>query len=339
MSKTPVSILQEMMVKKCTIPNYELIYNGGGSHENTFTYQVTCDGLSATGMGRCKKDAKHEAAKAMLETIAKVNGYPQLPASPAQSPKHSSSTTEAPTIPQTSPNVAFINAIGTLQELCADNNLQEPRYESVSDVGPPHARVFTIHCIVSTFVEQGIATTKRQAKHEAAKKMMDRITDVVAGKMRDISIYMKNDNSKYDDEMDNVAKSQYPELTKLPVIKKPNLGVKISEYHTKMKNTLENGVRQEAIGKLVNLINDAKLKSDTQSSYETICLKFREILLPLNIEMNEIRLNTTNGAGYIAALSLDTSPAIIEMNYGDKEVITKMGAIIKAATTLHMLLL
>ncbi|XP_046467878.1 protein Loquacious [Neodiprion pinetum] len=338
MSKTPVSILQEMMVKKCTIPNYELIHNGGGSHENTFTYQVTCDGLSATGMGRCKKDAKHEAAKAMLETIAKVNGYPQLPASPAQSPKHNSSTAEAPTAAQTSSNMAFINAIGTLQELCADNNLQEPRYENVSDVGPPHARVFTIHCIVSTFVERGIATTKRQAKHEAAKKMMDRITDVVAGKIRDISIYMKNEKTAYDDELDNVAISQYPELTKLPAIKKPNLGVKISEYHIKVKNTLENNVRYEAIGKLVNLINDAKLKSDSESSYETIRSKFREILIPLNIEMNEIRLNTTNNAGYVAALSLDTSPALIEMNYGDEEEKAKIGAIIKVATTLHMLL-
>lgn len=115
MNKTPVSILQEMMVKKCMVPNYELIHNGGGGHVNTFTYQVSCDGLSAKGTGRCKKDAKHEAAKAMLETIANVNSFPQLPASPAPSPKHTPFETQVPAVSKTSGSVPFHNAIGALQ--------------------------------------------------------------------------------------------------------------------------------------------------------------------------------------------------------------------------------
>jgi len=115
MSKTPVSILQEMMVKQGMIPDYELIHDGGGRHVNTFTYRVTCDGLSATGTGRCKKDAKHEAAKAMLTEIAAHRNYPQLPAastptmSPSKSPFHS-----AP-LPSKIAKVPFFNAVGELQ--------------------------------------------------------------------------------------------------------------------------------------------------------------------------------------------------------------------------------
>lgn len=116
MSKTPVSILQEMMVKQGMIPDYELIHDGGGRHVNTFTYRVECDGLSATGTGRCKKDAKHEAAKAMLTEIAAHRNYPQLPAastptmSPSRSPFHS-----APPLPKLTANVPFFNAVGELQ--------------------------------------------------------------------------------------------------------------------------------------------------------------------------------------------------------------------------------
>lgn len=116
MNKTPVSILQEMMVKQGMIPDYELIHDGGGRHVNTFTYQVTCDGLRAIGIGRCKKDAKHEAAKAMLAEIAAHRNYRQLPAastpaeSPSKSPFHSN-----PPPPKISANVPFFNAIGELQ--------------------------------------------------------------------------------------------------------------------------------------------------------------------------------------------------------------------------------
>lgn len=115
MNKTPVSILQEMMVKNLSIPTYELIHDGGGSHINTFTYRVTCDGLIATGMGRSKKDAKHEAAKAMLETIAEHRGYLQLPASPAQSPVRTPLPPVVPEVQRIPPDVPFVNAVGALQ--------------------------------------------------------------------------------------------------------------------------------------------------------------------------------------------------------------------------------
>ena len=100
-------------MKKKVVPNYELIYDGGGTHDNTFTYQVSCDGLVARGTGRCKKDAKHEAAKAMLEAIAAHRAYPQLPASPAPSPVKTPPTTEE-TYPKKSSNMPFLNAIGAL---------------------------------------------------------------------------------------------------------------------------------------------------------------------------------------------------------------------------------
>jgi hypothetical protein len=114
MKKTPVSMLQEMMVKKGSIPNYQLIYNGGGSHQNIFTFQVSCDDLKASGTGRCKKDAKHEAAIAMLEAIAKQNGLLQLPASPCESPVRNPSPVPEPISSKSLATTPFRNTIGEL---------------------------------------------------------------------------------------------------------------------------------------------------------------------------------------------------------------------------------
>jgi hypothetical protein len=39
-SKTPVSILQEMCIRNGDVPQYELVHDGGGSHEAIFKYRV-----------------------------------------------------------------------------------------------------------------------------------------------------------------------------------------------------------------------------------------------------------------------------------------------------------
>lgn len=181
--------------------------------------------------------------------------------------------------------------------------------------------------------------TKKQAKHVAAGKMLHRLMDVVAGKAMDVGLHIKKENVVHDNEMDNVAKSLYPDLTKLPVIKKPNLGVKISEYHSQIKNTVNENVRAEVIENLVNLINDAKLRSNTEASYETMRAKFHETLALLKIELEEITLSSIGNSGCIIGMSLDTSPALIEMSYAEDKTKASMGALIKIMKTLHTLLL
>lgn len=47
-SKTPVSILQEMCIRKGDVPHYELIHDGGGSHEALFKYRVLVGEISGS---------------------------------------------------------------------------------------------------------------------------------------------------------------------------------------------------------------------------------------------------------------------------------------------------
>lgn len=93
-AKTPVSLLQELYVKKGINPKYDLIQIEGAIHEPTFKYRVSVGDvvgknkiiiifkflkalsncilshfIIAMGSGQSKKKAKHSAAKAILDKI------------------------------------------------------------------------------------------------------------------------------------------------------------------------------------------------------------------------------------------------------------------------------
>lgn len=74
MNKTPVSILQELMTKRCIIPTYEVLPDseGVGTHSPLFYCRATAAGISAIGKAHSKKEAKHEAARLVLEKLSAV---------------------------------------------------------------------------------------------------------------------------------------------------------------------------------------------------------------------------------------------------------------------------
>ncbi|XP_043482710.1 RISC-loading complex subunit tarbp2-like isoform X2 [Leptopilina heterotoma] len=321
MNKTPVSILQEMMTKKKCVPNYELIHDGGGTHDNTFTYQVSCDGFVAIGTGRCKKDAKHEAAKEMLETIAAHRAYPQLQESPAPSPARRPLLTEPPISPKRSTNMPFLNAIGALSQLCVDNNLQAPEYEEVDDIGPPHARVFTISCLVSSFKEEGVATTKKQAKHEAARRMLEKIQIVVEDLNDSGEIDIRNDEAKLkENDANTMAIERYSTLTKLPQ-KKVNLGVKLDDYHRHLKKSYDDDTRLEILKQLSSF--DELIRSSscdiTEDFLSELKVKFIDFLKPLYLTYYSSKLDTKTKNNCAVVVEISTNPDIVGIGIADFE--------------------
>jgi hypothetical protein len=83
-SKTPVSLLQELCLRKGLIPRYELIQIMGVVHDPTFKYKVTVGDLVAVGSGRTKQMAKHESAAAMLEILKQISSGSQTSASSSE---------------------------------------------------------------------------------------------------------------------------------------------------------------------------------------------------------------------------------------------------------------
>ena len=337
MSKTPVSILQEMMVKKQLVPNYELIHDGGGTHMNTFTYQVTCDGHRASGTGRSKKDAKHEAAHAMLKVIASYNSYPQLPAAPEEPVR----TPIAPVVPEPQripPSVPFLNAVGILQDLCVENNLQEPEYVQISDIGPPHAKIFTIECRVAAFKEVGISRTKKQAKQDAAKKMVDKINDLVAD-MKDIDSPDSEEEEKMKEETrcNDIAKSRYLTLSRLPTTKKLNLGFKVSEYHLKIRNSFSSEAREQMIEKLKSLIPPDH--SDISEEFvEYLSSEFKDFLSKIDLDISSMSLESDILDSHITVMRINTVLDIVQVGLGKTKVEAEFYTLLKLINSMIFLL-
>lgn len=91
------------------------------------------------------------------------------------------------------------NPIGWLQEMCMQRRWPPPSYETETEVGLPHERLFTIACTILNYREVGKGKSKKVAKRLAAHKMWTRLqeTPIDAAKINDsICSELEGDVSK-----------------------------------------------------------------------------------------------------------------------------------------------
>lgn len=167
----PVGALQERFQSRGITPQYRVVQAEGASHAPTFSFQVILGDLTSTGSGSSKKQAKHSAARAMLD---KLDG--RVPAQDGQTPLPPvQDSTNGPQAPG--------NTVGALQELCVKHGYPMPTYDLGGDGcgdqgavgGQPHQRNFAILCCVGKLRESGGGGSKKDAKREAAQKMIDKL--------------------------------------------------------------------------------------------------------------------------------------------------------------------
>lgn len=171
-AKTPVSLLQELYVRRGVTPKYDLVQIEGQVHEPTFKYRVTVGEFVATGCGQSKKKAKHCAAKSILDKLIGAQNSGKAPVG-------------QPTIPDLATEILSPyddgiqgNPVGLLQELCMSRRWPPPTYDLSHEEGLPHERSFTIKCIIEgKHIEVGAGKSKKLAKRQAANKMIQRLRD------------------------------------------------------------------------------------------------------------------------------------------------------------------
>ncbi|XP_021919659.1 interferon-inducible double-stranded RNA-dependent protein kinase activator A homolog isoform X2 [Zootermopsis nevadensis] len=296
-SKTPVSILQEMCIRNGNLPQYELIHDGGGSHEALFKYRVLVGETTAIGSGRSKKEAKHDAAKCILKRLNEVET-----SSPEPIPSEMIDVSYV-----TSPYVGKLqeNAVGALQELCMTNDIQVPVYKVIGDEGPPHAKQFTVMCQVSKLEESAVARTKKQAKQQAAFKMLNRLKRSLADVLTLTVNEKGNVLSEKEEDRDvnvEIAVSKYNMYKEMGISavnthKKP-IGQKISGYHTMLKSL-------DSV--LLNRLREGEENLTKEAAEDPIgVLKMVLEELNLDAEINGVEATTSNR--HATLLSISTSP-------------------------------
>lgn len=174
----PVGALQERYQSRGILPFYRVVHFEGMSHNPVFTYQVTIGEMTAIGNGNSKKQAKHAAARAMLD---KLDG--RTPATPVLPPNTNLDTSADGSVnTQTSQGSsngstsgAPTNPIGKLQEYCVKFSLPLPIYDLANTIGQPHQRNFEMCAKVGTCSANGSGTSKKDAKRNAASNLLTKL--------------------------------------------------------------------------------------------------------------------------------------------------------------------
>ncbi|XP_053982051.1 interferon-inducible double-stranded RNA-dependent protein kinase activator A homolog isoform X4 [Hylaeus anthracinus] len=173
-NKTPVSILQELLSRRGTTPKYELIQVEGAIHEPIFRYRVTVADIVAVGTGKSKKEAKHAAARAVLDKLCRLNGD----SSDSPLPNNISESENLQELTGYGEEKIITNPIGALQEICMSRHWPPPKYTMENEEGLPHERQFTIVCSILKYREVGQGKSKKVAKRHAAQKMWQALDDM-----------------------------------------------------------------------------------------------------------------------------------------------------------------
>ncbi|XP_075991138.1 protein Loquacious-like [Anticarsia gemmatalis] len=241
--KTAVTVLQEMMVKKNMMPEYECIAQTGPQHQSLFEYRCLAFGEVAKAAARSKKEAKQEVARVMLQKLS-AKGYPVPPPfglMPATSMLDGDITPCSPADTR--------SYVALMKELCQEYKLPDVEYELVGDTGPPHLRHFTIKARMGQHERLATSTTKKNARQLAAEKLYTYLRENLQRVTRDF------------DEDDALMRAHEKAMERYQDDdhqRRPNLGIKISEYHTGLLLRLDRRKRE----RVVNILTEERERDE-----------------------------------------------------------------------------
>ncbi|XP_075149726.1 double-stranded RNA-binding domain-containing protein loquacious isoform X3 [Haematobia irritans] len=232
--KTPVSLLQELLSRRGITPSYELVQIEGAIHEPTFRYRVSFNDkeipFTAMGAGRSKKEAKHSAARALIDKLTGV----QLPETQSTNTTSVSAAGVDSNANATGGGDAADkivgNPIGWLQEMCMSRRWPPPNYETETEVGLPHERLFTIACTILNFREVGKGKSKKIAKRTAAHKMWTRLQETPLDNnqlIESMGTDLAGDKANYYGDLKDIT---------VPTITSQH-SAKVSQFHKTLKNS------------------------------------------------------------------------------------------------------
>lgn len=162
-SKTPIMILQELCMKrKNGPPIYDLTADGSNDNTNNklFEYQVAAFGHVASGQGKNKKEAKHEAAVNIITILRELPAFAD-----------DLSNVQAFVVPRTAMGTEG-DAVSMLLDICVQRDWPIASFTVQQAFGTAHAPEFRVECRVASMVRVGTFSTKKGAKQIAAQEML-----------------------------------------------------------------------------------------------------------------------------------------------------------------------
>lgn len=325
-AKTPVSLLQELYVRRGITPKYDLVQIEGAVHEPTFKYRVTVGEFVATGCGQSKKKAKHCAAKAILDKLAGAQNSGKAPAN-------------QPTIPDLATEILSPyddgiegNPVGLLQELCMSRRWPPPTYDLSHEEGLPHERSFTINCVIEgKHTEIGAGKSKKLAKRQAANKMIQKLR----------ATPLENEENYHNVDDDELAQgmSQRYATIKETTFKSMNSSnsQQISRFHKNLKSLQGEQISKLSQGEeITQLLDDLSLNQETK--LESISF-LNEIGKEQNFEVTFVDIEEISKKGKFQCLvQLSTQPVAVCFGEGSSLEEAQESAAVNALEYLKLMI-
>lgn len=112
----------------------------------------------ALGIGRSKRDAKHNAAAVIIKKLRLAD------------------------VSQIADNcigaIPPIDMVVQLRDYCVQQNMPLPTFEIVQQAGTPDAPEFTALCTIASIRRYGVSEKKKDARQKAAYEMLLAVVDV-----------------------------------------------------------------------------------------------------------------------------------------------------------------
>lgn len=294
--KTPISVLQELLSRRGITPQYDLMQVEGAVHEPTFRYRVSYQDKDAMGTGKSKKEAKHAAAKALIDKLTGCSfGDSPVGGMNIKSEGGAGSGDDEPSG----------NPIGWLQEMCMARRWPPPTYETEMEVGLPHERQFTIACAVLKYREVGKGKSKKIAKRQAAQRMWQRLQDQPLEPNQIIQMLDEEGNEELK------AASISGRYAGLKDVRIPSLttghGQKVSQFHKSLKarsgeslRRLQNTCLNDKSVDYVQMLHDIATEQRFEVTYVDIDEKTLSGRFQCLVQLSTLPVAVCHGSGATA---------------------------------------
>ncbi|XP_076146767.1 double-stranded RNA-binding protein Staufen homolog 2 isoform X4 [Alosa pseudoharengus] len=166
-SKSEISLVYEIALKRNMPVNFEVLKESGPPHMKSFLTRVTVGEFCADGEGNSKKLSKKRAALTILQELKKLPFLPVI-----EKPKlHYKKRPK--TILKTGPEYGQgMNPISRLAQIQQAKKEKEPEYMLLSERGMPRRREFIMQVKVGGEIATGTGPNKKVAKRNAAEAML-----------------------------------------------------------------------------------------------------------------------------------------------------------------------
>lgn len=214
--------------------------------------------------------------------------------------------------------------------------LEEPIYKDINSVGPHHSLTHIVHCLVSDLKVEGKGKSKKDARHDAAQKMIEEVE----------SNFCNNNNNN------NSIKNKHDKFLKFDTKASVAVGEESSSNHSfKENNELVSALNKEVlklrlspfnvVSRLKNLdklIKECHLNISSEKIAK-INEEFHIIMDRSHIEFNFMLLQSQEPVTYQLTIQLNTVPDILETSLGKTSEEVHLRTIEKVLKSLNKMMI